>query len=108
MTTLTVREEEAIATQGPRAALAIRAISHRLAGPLAPASATSADRGGPVSLLSRAAAVRLSAEAERRGYPPQAPISVALYINRDGYVDGPGAGEEGRDARLAFADSTWS
>src|SRR5690606_13006520 len=74
MVSLSVAEEEAVATQAPRTALAIRAMAQRLseAGvPQGAAVATSAPR----SVLSPPVAVRLLEVARRRGYPPQAPIS---------------------------------
>jgi hypothetical protein len=108
MAALAVREEEAVATQGPRTALAIRAISQRLAGSGPPASALVGDPEVSASVLTPAAAARLLEVADRRGYPPQAPISVAMLINRDGYLDGVGTTAEGRAARQAFTDSTYN
>lgn len=107
MGTLTVREEVAVANQGTRAALAIRAIAQRL-GAAGGGQAIVAEAQVPVSVLSEAAAARLLEVAAGRGYPPQAPISVAVLINRDEYLDGAGMPADGREARLAFADSSYN
>jgi hypothetical protein len=109
MSSLSVREEEAIASQGPRTALAIRALAQRLAVPGAPgAAASNLVDHSPLSLLDAGTAARLLEIASRRDYPPQAPISVALLINRDSYVDAAGAAPDGRAARQLFVDSTYS
>ena len=107
MAGLSVREEEAVATQAPRSALAIRAIAQRMSA-AGGGQASLAAGDGPTSLLSAATAASLREVALRRAYPPQAPISVALLINRDEYLDGAGMPGEGRAARAAFTDSTWN
>ena len=109
MTELTAAEEEAIAATAPRAAVALRAISQRLAyssGFSGPGSASTST--GPPSLLTREVAERFHSLAEVRDQPPQAPISVALLINRIGYLDGAGADESRRAHRLAFLDGGYS
>src|SRR5690606_39058754 len=102
MAVLTAAEEEAVATQGPRVAQGIRAIAHRLGGSGVAAVLVGAEEGGPEPVLSLEAAGRLLEVASRRDYPPQAPISVALMINRDEYVAGAGGEEAEQEARAAF------
>lgn len=109
MTELSAAEEEAVAANAPRTAVALRAISQRLAystGFSGPAAAPSPPASP--TLLSRGTAERLLAIAEGRDQPPQAPISVALLINRIGYLDGAGANEDRRTHRLAFLDGAYS
>jgi hypothetical protein len=109
MMNLTVREEEAVASQGPRVALAVRALAQRLAVPGSPGTAAPSTLDeSPRSLLTAETAARLEAIAGWRDQPPQAPISVALLINRDGYVEGAGTSELGREARQEFIESTYS
>lgn len=108
MRALTASEEEAIATQAPRAALALRALTQRLASATGNRNLLAASRPGPRSLLSHMASERLIGIAETRDYPPQAPISVALMINRDGYLDAPSLPEEQLQARRDFLDSSYN
>jgi len=108
MAVLTAAEEEAVATQGPRVAQGIRAIAHRLGGSGVAAVLVGAEEGGPEPVLSLEAAGRLLEVASRRDYPPQAPISVALMINRDEYVAGAGGEEAEQEARAAFIDTMYN
>ncbi len=108
MRTLTASEEEVIATQAPRVALAIRALSQRLASANANNARLAGTRGGPQPLLSHEAAERLVAVTDARGYPPQAPISVALMINRDGYLDASNITEQQLQARQEFLASSFN
>lgn len=109
MAVLTVGEEEAVATQGPKTALALRAFAQRLASSATSVSPTAAKAlPEPPSLLSHDAAARLYEVATRRGFPPQAPISVALLINRDGYAEESGVPTAGHAARLEFVDSAYN
>src|SRR5690606_38933007 len=91
LTSLHISEEQSIAIQGEKMALAIRALAQRLSA----SNGTSIDplAGGshpPTSLLTPEAATRLLEIAARRDLPPQGPISVALLINRDSYVSAMG------------------
>src|SRR5690606_25250869 len=60
----------------------------------------------PISSLEGAG--RLLGVASRRDSPPQAPISVALMINRDEYVAGAGGEEAEQEARAAFIDTMYN
>lgn len=102
MRSLTASEEEVIATQAPRMALAIRALSQRLSSATANPALLAGTRSGPAPLLSHPVAERLVAITNARDYPPQAPISVALMINRDGYLDAPSLSEAQLEAREDF------
>lgn len=109
MAELSTGEEEAVAANAPRTAVAIRAIAQRLAhasGFTAPNAA--AAQSGPRSLLHPEVAERLIRIADYRDQPPQAPISVALMINRSGYLDGAGADEERRALREGFLDEAFN
>lgn len=109
MAELTAAEEEAVAANAPRTAVAIRAIAQRLAhstGFTAPGAGVS--QSGPPSVLRPEVAERLTQIADHRDQPPQAPISVALMINRSGYLDGAGADAERREAREDFLDGAFN
>jgi hypothetical protein len=105
---VSVREEEAEARDGPQVALALRALAQRLSMPtsfLPPAE----DQGVVHrSFLTQETAHRLMALAEQRDYPAQAPVSVAVWINRESLLTRPGLEPWQRDARERYADSVWN
>lgn len=101
---LSVREEEAEARNGPQVALALRVLAQRLSAPTTFVGETGEQPGLHRSLLAGETAVRLLRLAEQRDYPPQAPIAVAISINRDALLTRPGLQPWERDARERFAD----
>jgi hypothetical protein len=101
-------ELEAEATLAPRLALSIRATGHRLSVP-----ATLVGRRRDLNVaeqrwLDVAAGTRLLEISASTGYPPQAPISVAVAINRDPLVGRPGLAAWQRDVRATFAEEAWN
>lgn len=105
----TVREEEWEARDGPRVALALRTLAQRLG------SSPSLLRGGihgedleHHSLLSPETASRMLRLAEKRDYPAQAPLTVALSMNREAFLDAPSLPEPEIAARRIFLDRSWN
>ncbi|MQA92582.1 MAG: hypothetical protein GEU90_20560 [Gemmatimonas sp.] len=102
---VTVREEQSEATEGPGLALALRTMAQRQSAPVSLVDgATAAKPGHGESLLSLEAAERLRSLADERNYPAQAPIAVAVEINRDGLLAHRGLRRWQREARARFAD----
>ncbi len=104
-----VREEEWEAREGPRVALALRTLSHRLGAPtsLVPGEILPAEARDE-SYLSPETAERLRGLAEARDYPPQAPIAVALGLHRDAFLSRPPLSEAEREGRRRFLDGAWN
>src|SRR5690606_1461642 len=106
LTAVTVREEEAEAREGPALALALRTLAQRQSAPLSTISAAPAEptprNNDPV--LSLEAAERLRELMAERNYPAQAPIAVAVEINRDGLLARPGMRRWQQEARERFTD----
>lgn len=102
---VSVREEEAEARDGPLLALSFRALAQRQSAPatLVRPGALPA-LAGSGSLLDVTAAERLRELSVARAYPAQAPIAVAVAINRDGFVSHSGLEPWQREARTAFSD----
>jgi hypothetical protein len=104
---VSVREEEAEARSGPQVAVALRVLAQRHSAP------TSFVGGGDPqpahhSYLHGETSSRLLALSERRDHPPQAPIAVAISINREPLVNRAGLQPWERDARARFADQAWN
>jgi hypothetical protein len=109
LTAVTVREEEAEARDGAQLALGLRALAQRLSAPGAQ-GAGGAGRHVPAarSYLLPATARRLQEIALARNYPAQAPIAVAVAINRDAFLGRPGLRRWERLQRERFADNSWN
>jgi hypothetical protein len=106
---ISVREEEAEARDGPILALALRSLAQRLSAPRTlVGDATTPDLPNGEPLLSGPAAERLQALAEKRNYPAQAPIAVAVEINRDGLVLRQNLRSFEREARERFTRESWN
>jgi hypothetical protein len=106
---VTVREEEAEARDGPRVALALRTLTQRMSAP----TSLVADATGPQlrerdPILVEAVAERLQSITERRNYPAQAPVAVAVEINREGLLTRPGMEAAHREARERFVENAWN
>jgi hypothetical protein len=109
LASISVRDEEAEARDGPNLAVALRTLAQRQSGPVSLAGeATRAPLRDEEPLLGLVASERLRSLAEARRYPPQAPIAVAVEINRDGLISRPGLSPEQKKAREEFADGSWS
>lgn len=109
LTPLGVSEEVAVARDAPRMAGGLRALGLRLqtAGP--PAGGPEEDVGTVQrSFLQGEAADRLHALAQRRDYPAQAPVAVAVAVNRRAMLDRPDLGQRELDARRWFLDEAWN
>jgi hypothetical protein len=105
---LSLAELEAEATLAPRLALTIRATAQRLS---VPATLVGRRRGFDVAQqrwLNVATGERLLAIAKEHDYPPQAPVAVAVSINRDPLVERPGLTALQRAVRESFVDEAWS
>jgi hypothetical protein len=103
------RDEEAEARDGPPLALALRTLAQRMSAPVSFVN----EAAEPVlrdqrSVLDGEAAARLQALTEARNYPPQAPVAVAVAINRDGLVSRAGLEPWQREAREQFAENAWN
>jgi hypothetical protein len=103
------RDEEAEARDGPPLALALRTLAQRMSAPVSFVN----EAAEPVlrdqrSVLDGEAAARLQALTEARNYPPQAPVAVAVAINRDGLVLRAGLEPWQREAREQFAENAWN
>ncbi len=105
---VSVREEESEARAGPNVALALRVLAQRHSAP----TSFVGEMGEPLlvhrSFLVPETAARLLALAEARDYPAQAPISVALSINREPLLGRSGLQPWERDARERFADAAFN
>ncbi len=105
----TLREEEAEARDGPQLAVALRSLAQRLGTPTTLVGEVNAPEIPHLEpVLDGAAADRLRALAETRDYPAQAPIAVAVDINRDGLMYGPRLRRSDRLARERFATESWN
>ncbi len=105
---LSVRDEAHESREAPVFALALRTLAQRLSVPgVSPAGVarTQTSEGG---LLDVAAAERLAALAAERAYPAQAPIAVAVEINRQGLLGRSDLPAAQREARDRFADESWN
>src|SRR5690606_25969574 len=104
-----VREDEWEARDGPQVALALRTLAQRLGSPasLVPDEARPAERADP-SVLHADVAERLQGLARERDYPAQAPIAVAVSINREAFLGHASLEEEAREARRAFTEGSWN
>lgn len=105
---VSVREEEAEARDGPRVALSLRALAQRLSAPTS--FVAEGDPAHPVhrSWLDGQSAARLLEVATARDYPAQAPIAVAVSINRESLVTRSGLEPWQREARERFADAAYN
>jgi hypothetical protein len=103
-----VREEEAEARDGPQIALSLRVLSQRLSAPTTFVGELGEQPAMHRSFLTGETAARLLELSEIRDYPPQAPIAVALSINREALLTRPGLQPWQRDARERFADAAWN
>lgn len=109
LTPPTMREEEAEARDGPALAMALRSLAQRLAVPTTLVDdAESGEPGDQHPLLDGPLAERLRALASLRDYPAQAPIAVAVEINRDGLLEGVRLTRTERLARERFARESWN
>lgn len=105
---LTVRDEEAEAREGPALALALRSLAQRMSAPISLIDGSGNGEVGHLTpRLDRDAAERLMALAETRNYPAQAPIAVAIEINRDGLLR-QRLSPEVRAARERFTREVWN
>jgi hypothetical protein len=103
------REETAEARLAPRIAQSLRLLRQRLSAPLSLVrDETLARSGANASWLSPEVALRLDSIAASYDYPPQAPVAVAVMVNRRAFVSRPDLDAHQRDARERFADSTWN
>jgi hypothetical protein len=102
---VTIREEEFESREAPGLALALRAMAQRLTTPTSRVwdGATASVRD-PNPLLSPEAAERLLELSDRRDYPAQAPIAVAVEINREGLLTRSGLDRAQRAARHRFVE----
>ncbi|HEX5520753.1 MAG TPA: hypothetical protein VFX29_03615 [Longimicrobiaceae bacterium] len=98
------REELAEARLAPRTARALRLLSEQLATPITLVDAA-ARPAAPASWLTPESAARLETLALG---PPQAPVAVAIAINRELFTTRPGLSDTERAARTRFADAAWS
>jgi hypothetical protein len=100
-----VRDEEYEAREGPPLSLALRTLAQRQTAPLTlvwePIEPIVRDQ---TPLLNRVAAERLLELSAERNYPAQAPVAVAVAINREGLLSRPGLERWQRDLRRRFAD----
>ncbi|MEX2569854.1 MAG: hypothetical protein WD737_01015 [Gemmatimonadota bacterium] len=102
---VSVREEEAEARESPELALALRTLAQRQSAPVSLVTPKMpATPPGGRSLLGQVAAERLRALAATRNYPAQAPVTVAVAINRDGLLGRRPLGPAELDARQIFID----
>lgn len=103
------REETAEARLAPRIAQSLRLLGQRLSAPLSLVrEETLARSGATPSWLSPEVAMRLDSLAGSYDYPPQAPVAVAVMVNRRAFVSRPDLSADQREARERFADSTWN
>jgi hypothetical protein len=101
---VSVREEEAEARAGPQVAMALRVLAQRHSAP----TTFVGEVGEPAlvhrSYLNAETAARLLELTDKRDYPAQAPIAVAVSINREPLLGRQGLQPWERDARERFAD----
>ncbi|HUE96581.1 MAG TPA: hypothetical protein VMN39_07965, partial [Longimicrobiaceae bacterium] len=102
------RDEEAEARDGPVLALALRTLAQRQSVSITLVDVADAGSRDERPLLNGPAAARLRELTARRNYPPQAPVAVAVAINRDGLLNRPGLLPEEREARRRFAEEAWN
>ncbi|MDR0787466.1 MAG: hypothetical protein LBG44_06325 [Gemmatimonadota bacterium] len=109
MVPVTMREEEAEARNGPIFAMALRSLAQRLGSPttLVDESADGEDLNSR-PFLEGHVAERLRALSSLRDYPAQAPVAVAVEINRDGLSGGMGLTRVQRLAREEFVGEAWN
>ncbi len=109
LTPATMREEEAEARDGPALAMALRSLAQRLSTPTTLVEEPeSGELAGLRPLLDGPSADRLRELANLRDYPAQAPIAVAVEINRDGLLEGMRLTRAERAARERFATEAWN
>jgi len=100
-----VRDEVYEAREGPPLALALRAMAQRESAPMtlvaAPTEPLIRDQ---ISSLSPEVGMRLRRLSAERNYPAQAPIAVAVAINREGLLGRAGLGRSQREARHQFVE----
>jgi hypothetical protein len=109
LSALSVREEAVEARLGPRVAQALRVLGQRMSAPVSLVGGPTIEEAGDAeSLLTSESAARLQELAETQNYPPQAPIAVAVAINKEAFLSGPGLLPWQRDARAHFATAAWS
>jgi hypothetical protein len=106
---VSVREAEAEARDGPSLALALRTLAQRQStgGTYVPPSGYPTLRDAD-PVLSVGLAERLGRLAAVRNYPVQAPIAVAIEMNREGLLNRPGLEVWQREARERFATEAWN
>ncbi|MGI9180321.1 MAG: hypothetical protein ACR2H9_07475, partial [Longimicrobiaceae bacterium] len=108
---LSAREEIAEGRTGIQVALGIRRLAQRLSAPVL--HARSGYGAGPdatdrESWLRPEVATRLAALAAAYDYPPQAPVAVAVAINREALLARPDLERWQRTERLRFANEAWN
>jgi hypothetical protein len=98
-------EEMAEATRGAQLAAQLRDLGFRLSAPAAHPADPQIVRLWQWSWLSPSAAARLAEIAHGHDYPAQAPIAVAVGINREALVNRVGLSPEQKERRAAFTDA---
>lgn len=97
-------EEAAEASRGEQLAAQLRALGQRLNAPAAQPALPHPHQAWQTSWLTVATAARLLELAEHHDYPVQAPVAVAVAINRDALVNRGGLSAEEVQRRGDFAD----
>jgi hypothetical protein len=105
MTQVVPREEIVEATVGTQVAAALRELALRLNAPAAHVSRHRQEQLWPESWLRIGTALRLGELAAAHDYPTQAPVAVAVTINRDAFVGRAGLEEIVVEQRRSFADA---
>jgi hypothetical protein len=104
-----VREEEWEARDGPQVALALRTLAQRLgASPSLVHAGMRREDPERRSILTPETASRMLRLAEQRDYPAQAPLAVALSLNREAFLDRVSLPDPERAARQIFLDRSWN
>jgi hypothetical protein len=105
---VSAHEEVSEVLRGSQVAERLRSLAHRLSAPHGPGRAPAAGDLWGESWLRPQVAERLQTLAEAHDYPAQAPVAVAVVINRAAFVGRPGLSASEKDARARYAESAYN
>lgn len=109
LTPLSPREEIAEARGASRVTLRVRLLAQQLSAPrLHPRGLARRPEPAVESWLRGEVAARLESLAAAQNYPPQAPVAVAVAINREALLSRPDLRQWQRAERAGFADEAWN
>jgi hypothetical protein len=108
LTVASVRDEEAEARDGLALALALRTLAQRLSAPVSLVESATPPAPANASILAGAVAERLRVLALARDYPAQAPVAVAVDINREGFLSRRDLDDWRQGVRKRFLEEVWN